>query len=44
VLRGHPAPRKRRRVTMSIDIPYEKKKILHKVSGSAFDTTAPLVR
>lgn len=28
---------------MSVDIPYEKKKILHKVSGTAFDTTTPLV-
>ena len=28
---------------MSVDIPYTKTKVLHKVSGSAFDSTAPLV-
>eukprot|EP00750_Incisomonas_marina_P001303 INCI11096.1.p1 GENE.INCI11096.1~~INCI11096.1.p1 ORF type:complete len:333 (-),score=59.55 INCI11096.1:91-984(-) len=27
---------------MSVDIPYTKTKVLHKVSGSAFDSTAPL--
>ena len=28
---------------MSVDIPYHKKKVLHKASGSAFDTTGRLV-